>query len=150
MGINVVFYYGAALWEAVGFTEDRALKTIAAFPRADSAQIFGLGLFALLLGGRITSLVTATSIAVLLPNEQRGLCIGSFIAFAGLIGFGLGPVLVAMTSTALGGEANLPEALALVGLIISAIQTRKHHAMAQMIKSSLQPRTMWRPPDVIA
>jgi SP family sugar:H+ symporter-like MFS transporter len=27
VGINVVFYYGAALWEAVGFTEDQALKT---------------------------------------------------------------------------------------------------------------------------
>jgi MFS family permease len=93
----------------------------AAFPMAGSAQLFGLGLFALLLGGSITGLVTATSIAVLLPNELRGLCIGSFIAFAGLIGFGVGPALVAMTSTALGGEANLAEALALVGLIISAI-----------------------------
>jgi SP family sugar:H+ symporter-like MFS transporter len=27
IGINVVFYYGAALWEAVGFTEDQALQT---------------------------------------------------------------------------------------------------------------------------
>lgn len=27
VGINVVFYYGAALWEAVGFTEDQALQT---------------------------------------------------------------------------------------------------------------------------
>ena len=27
VGINVVFYYGATLWEAVGFTEDQALQT---------------------------------------------------------------------------------------------------------------------------
>jgi SP family sugar:H+ symporter-like MFS transporter len=27
VGINVVFYYGATLWEAVGFTEDYALQT---------------------------------------------------------------------------------------------------------------------------
>jgi SP family sugar:H+ symporter-like MFS transporter len=27
VGINVVFYYGATLWEAVGFTEDNALQT---------------------------------------------------------------------------------------------------------------------------
>ncbi|MDM7955188.1 sugar porter family MFS transporter [Blastomonas sp.] len=27
VGINVVFYYGAALWEAVGFSEDYALQT---------------------------------------------------------------------------------------------------------------------------
>ncbi|PMY00596.1 MFS transporter, partial [Pseudomonas sp. MPR-R2A5] len=26
-GINVVFYYGATLWEAVGFSEDYALQT---------------------------------------------------------------------------------------------------------------------------
>ncbi|PMW93482.1 MFS transporter, partial [Pseudomonas sp. MPBC4-3] len=27
VGINVVFYYGATLWEAVGFSEDYALQT---------------------------------------------------------------------------------------------------------------------------
>ena len=26
VGINVVFYYGATLWQAVGFTEDDALQ----------------------------------------------------------------------------------------------------------------------------
>jgi MFS family permease len=93
----------------------------AAFPIAGSAGVFGFGLFVLLLGGSITGLVTATSIAVLLPNELRGLCIGSFIAFAGLIGFGVGPTLVAMTSSAMGGEAKLAEALALIGLLVSAM-----------------------------
>lgn len=93
----------------------------AMFPLAGTTTSFALALFALLLGGTITGLITATAIAVLLPNELRGLCIGSFIAIGGLIAFGAGPSLVAGVSSMLGGGAHLAEALAIVGTTVSVI-----------------------------
>ena len=48
-----------------------------------------------MLCGTVTGLVTSVALTVLLPNELRGLCIGAFIAIAGLIGFGVAPSLVA-------------------------------------------------------
>jgi MFS family permease len=91
----------------------------AAFPLASSVPVFASALFALLLGGTVTGLVTATAIAVLVPNELRGLCIGAFIAFGGLIAFGVSPSLVTALSSALGGEGQLAPALAFVGLAVS-------------------------------
>ena len=93
----------------------------ALFPLAPSALGFALALFVLLLGGTITGLVTATALAVLLPNELRGLAVGGFIAIGGLIAFGLSPSLVVAVSGAFGGESGLAPALALVGLTVSAL-----------------------------
>jgi hypothetical protein len=44
--------------------------------------------------GAVTGLVVSVALTVLMPNELRGLCIGAFIAIAGLIGFGLAPWVV--------------------------------------------------------
>src|SRR3546814_978269 len=71
--------------------------------------------------GAVTGLVVSVALTVLLPNELRGLCIGVFIAIAGLIGFGLAPWIVTQVSGLMGGEAMLAEALALVGAIVSAL-----------------------------
>ncbi|CCA90777.1 MFS transporter [Novosphingobium sp. PP1Y] len=91
----------------------------ALFPVAPGATAFGVALFVLLLGGTVTGLITATAMAVLLPNDLRGLCVGSFLAFGGLIAFGAGPVMVTGLSAWLGGEAYLASALAAVGLMVS-------------------------------
>lgn len=93
----------------------------ALFPLAPSIPAFAVALFLLLLGGTITGLVTATAMAVLLPNELRGLCVGSFIAIAGLIAFGISPTLVTTLSSALGGEGQLATALAIVGTVVSSL-----------------------------
>jgi len=61
------------------------------------------------------------ALTVWLPNELRGLGIGAFIAFAGLIGFGIAPSLVTLVSNMLGGEAHLPTSLAIVGVVVSMI-----------------------------
>jgi hypothetical protein len=71
--------------------------------------------------GAVTGLVVSVALTVMLPNELRGLCIGAFIAIAGLIGFGLAPWVVTRVSALMGGEAMLAEALALVGVIVSAL-----------------------------
>ena len=71
--------------------------------------------------GTITGLVVAIVLTVLLPNELRGLCIGLFIAFAGLIGYGIAPPMVAAVSQLLGGEKHLNLALAIVVTTVSAL-----------------------------
>lgn len=71
--------------------------------------------------GTITGIVVAIVLTVLLPNELRGLCIGLFIAMAGLIGYGIAPPLVAAVSQMLGGEQYLNLALAIVVTTVSAI-----------------------------
>ena len=52
---------------------------------------------------------------------MRGLCIGAFIAIAGLIGYGLAPWLVTLVSGLLGGEGHLAMALTIVGVTVSAL-----------------------------
>lgn len=91
----------------------------ALFPMAPSVTVFGIALFVFLFAGTITGLVTATAMAVILPNELRGLCVGAFIAFGGLIALGGGPTIVTVVSALLGGEAHLAPALAIVGLLVS-------------------------------
>jgi MFS family permease len=91
------------------------------FPLMPSVPAFGAAIFALLLMGTITGLITSVALTVLLPNELRGLTIGAFIAVAGLIGFGIAPSLVTLVSSLLGGEAMLREALAFVGVLVSIV-----------------------------
>jgi MFS family permease len=92
----------------------------ALFPIIPDVTGFAIALGALMLGGTVTGLVVSVALTVLLPNELRGLCIGAFIAVAGLIGFGIAPTLVAAVSDWMGGERHLAEALALVGVVVSA------------------------------
>jgi Na+/H+ antiporter NhaD/arsenite permease-like protein len=61
------------------------------------------------------------ALTVFIPNELRGLCIGLFIAVAGLIGFGIAPSLVTLVSSLLGGEKHLATALAGVGVGVSIV-----------------------------
>ncbi len=88
----------------------------ALFPVAPDTVWFGIAFAVLSLCGAITGLITSVALTVLIPNELRGLCIGAFIAFAGLIGFGIAPSLVTAISGWLGGEARLGSALAIVGV----------------------------------
>lgn len=91
------------------------------FPLMPSVTTFAIALGVLALSGAVTGLVVSVALTVLLPNELRGLCIGAFIAIAGLIGFGFAPWIVTRVSAAMGGEHMLAEALALVGVSVSAI-----------------------------
>jgi len=92
----------------------------ALFPVMPGVLAFGIALFVLVLCGAVTGIVISVAITVWLPNELRGLCIGAFIAVAGLIGYGLAPSLVTLISSLIGGEAYLAPALAIVGVATSA------------------------------
>ena len=139
MGILI---FSAGLLGAIvgGFTSDMGKRTgrrggvlfsafaaaVLGIPAALFAVAPGVPLFAVALGilvlcGAITGLGTSVALTVLIPNELRGLCIGAFIAVAGVIGYGIAPTLVTTVSGALGGEAHLGAAQAIVGLIVSVI-----------------------------
>lgn len=91
----------------------------ALFPIAPSTTLFAIALGTLVLCGTVTGLITSVALTVFIPNELRGLCIGGFIALAGLIGFGLAPSLVTWVSSLLGGEQHLATALAGVAAVVS-------------------------------
>jgi MFS family permease len=93
----------------------------ALFPIMPSVPLFGVAVGLLVTCGAVTGVVTSVALTVLIPNELRGLCIGAFIAIAGLIGYGFAPTLVAAASGMLGGEAHLAQGLAIVGVVTSAI-----------------------------
>lgn len=93
----------------------------ALFPVMGDVTGFKIAIGVLVVAGSVTGLVTSVALTVLIPNEIRGLCIGAFIAIAGLIGFGIAPVLVTLVSDALGGEDHLAVALATVGVAVSAL-----------------------------
>lgn len=105
---------GAAIASAVGVPA-------ALFPIVTSVPAFALVLFLLLVAGAITGLITATAIALLVPNEERGVCLGAFMILGSLIGLGISPILVTLSSRALGGESHLAASLAMVGVVTGAI-----------------------------
>jgi MFS family permease len=93
----------------------------ALFPLSPGIPLFAVAIGALILCGALTGIATAVALTVLIPNELRGLCIGAFIAIAGLIGFGIAPPMVTLVSTLLGGEQHLALALAIVGTAVSIL-----------------------------
>lgn len=93
----------------------------ALFPLMPGVPGFAILLTALLLAGTATGLITATAIAVLIPNQFRALCLGSFVVVGSFIGFGVAPVLVTLVSERMGANGALAPALAGVGLTSSIL-----------------------------
>lgn len=93
----------------------------ALFPLMPGVPGFAVLLTALLLAGTATGLITATAIAVLVPNQFRALCLGSFVVVGSFIGFGVAPSLVTIISERVGGEGALASALAGVGVTSSTL-----------------------------
>jgi hypothetical protein len=93
----------------------------ALFPIMPTAGTLTTMLSYFLLCGSVTGLVTATTIAVYIPNELRGVCLGAFVVISTVIGLGLAPTVVTLVSGLLGGEQSLADALAITGITFSAI-----------------------------
>ena len=91
------------------------------FPVMPGVTGFALLLALLMLCGAVTGLVTATTIAVLVPNELRGVCLGAFMVVGAVIGYGVAPTLVTLISELLGGEGQLRYALAWTTALTSLI-----------------------------
>lgn len=93
------------------------------FPLMPTAAGFAWLLLLLLTCGAVTGLITAAAIAVLVPNEIRGVCLGAFIVIGAIIGFGVAPTLVTLIADALGGEEALRAGLAICGAATSIAAT---------------------------
>ena len=93
----------------------------ALFAAAPTQLIFALLLALLLVCGAMTGLITSTALAVLIPNELRGVCLAAFVVVGGLVGFGAAPTLVSVVSDGMGGGAHLGQALAVTGAGVGLI-----------------------------
>lgn len=77
------------------------------FPLMPDTTSFAWMLALLLACGAITGLITATAVAVLVPNELRGVCLATFMVVGSIIGLGVAPTMVALISDALGGDGAI-------------------------------------------
>lgn len=109
---------GALLYTAVAATA--AGIPTALFPLMPSITGFALMLFVMMLAGTITAIVSSTTVAVLIPNEERGACMAAFGIVGAIIGQ-LSPTVVAWGSAAMGGERHLAPALAVTGVVAGVI-----------------------------
>jgi MFS family permease len=91
------------------------------FPIMPTIPGFAAVLALFLTCGAICGLITAATIAVLVPNEIRGVCLGAFIVIGAVIGLGVAPTVVSLVSDLLGGEHAIGAALAITGLAVSSI-----------------------------
>lgn len=91
------------------------------YPIMPSTMMFGIAFTLLMTAGTVAGLVTATAIAVLVPNGERGLCLGAFMILGALIGIGLAPLVVTTASQAMGGESQLALALAVTSVVIGLL-----------------------------
>lgn len=91
----------------------------AAYPLMPDTTGFAWMLALLLTCGAITGLVTATAVAVLIPNEIRGVCLAAFMVVAAIIGLGVAPTLVTLISDAMGGQGAIRYGLAGAGIATS-------------------------------
>jgi MFS family permease len=103
----------------------------ALFALAPDLTAFGVLLGLLLTSGAITGLVTATAIAVLIPNDLRGVCLGVLFVIGALLGTGLAPTLVTLASSAFGGEAYLRYGLTTVAVVASVISALGYRLAAR-------------------
>jgi MFS family permease len=91
------------------------------FPLMPTATGFAVMLGLLALCGAVTGLVTATALAVLIPNEIRGVCLGAFMVVGSVIGLGIAPTMATGIADLLGGEAFLRYGLTITTAITSII-----------------------------
>jgi len=91
------------------------------FPIMPTATGFAIMLALLALCGTVTGLVTATALAVLIPNEIRGVCLGAFMVVGSVIGLGVAPTMATGLADLLGGEAYLRYGLTITTAATSLI-----------------------------
>ena len=113
----------------------------ALFPIMPSIGEFQLMFFLLLLAGTITSVVASTTVAVLIPNEERGACMAAFSVISSLIGASLAPTIVTLGSTLMGGEQHLAPSLAATGLVTGVISLAGY---VLAMRNAPRSATEWR------
>jgi MFS family permease len=89
----------------------------AIYPVMPTVTGFGVMFGMLILAGVTTGIVSSTAVAVLIPNEERGITIAVFGVINSFVGLSLAPTVVTLASSAMGVEQHLASALAGTGVI---------------------------------
>jgi MFS family permease len=87
---------------------------LALFALAPTLPLFAVMLALTLFCSGLIPTVGMIAFTLNLPNEIRGLGIGTYVMAAALFGMGVAPAVIALVSQALGGEPMLGDAIALV------------------------------------
>lgn len=99
-----------------------ALSVPAAFfPLMPGVTAFAALFTLLLTAGAIASIASTAAIAVLVPNELRGISISLFSAIALLMSYGVAPSLVSLGAQTMGLGAEIALPLTMVGVATSVI-----------------------------
>jgi len=80
---------------------------------------FAAMLAVLLCAGACVNIAATSAIAVILPNELRGICFSLLVAVIGIAAFGIAPLLVSLGAQVLGHEGHIAGPLAGVGVLTS-------------------------------
>jgi len=78
---------------------------------------FAWVLFFLLIGGVVVGLVNSAAIAVLIPNEERALCLAAMKIVGTFVGGPVTAVIVGWVSSVISGPGSLGLALAWLGVV---------------------------------
>jgi MFS family permease len=89
----------------------------ALFPIMPTVSGFALLMGLLMVSGAVIGLIAATTVAVLIPNEERGVCMAVYGIVNSVFGMGIAPTLVTFGSWAMGGDQHLAAALATIGVL---------------------------------
>lgn len=95
----------------------------ALFPLMPNVPVFAVLLALLLTAGAITGIASTAAVAVLVPNELRGISLSLLGAVALLMSYGVAPSLVSLGTGWTGKEGEVALPLALVGVVTSVIGT---------------------------
>jgi MFS family permease len=93
----------------------------ALFPIMPTVGGFAVMMGVMTLSGTATAMVASTTVAVLIPNEERGTCMALYGVVRSVLGLSIAPSLVTFGSWAMGGEQHLAPALATVGVLTGAL-----------------------------
>jgi MFS family permease len=93
----------------------------ALFPIMSTVGGFAVMMGVMTLSGTASGLVASTTVAVLIPNEERGTCMALYGVIRSVLGLSIAPTLVTFSSWAMGGEQHLAPALATVGVLTGTL-----------------------------
>ena len=93
----------------------------ALFPIMPTVGGFAVMMGVMTLSGTATGLVASTTVAVLIPNEERGTCMALYGVVRSVLGLSVAPSLVTFASWAMGGGQHLASALATVGVLTGTL-----------------------------
>jgi len=94
---------------------------MAVYPIMPTPGSFGLVLFLLMLFVTLTQVIGTTAITVLIPNEERGVCLALTSMASTLIGFGFAPLVPVLAPIVFGDTKHLADMLAIVGVVTGII-----------------------------